>query len=49
MGGEGVVAEGNTSCVPSVAAEHYTSASVVFQSCATEDDVMTVVDVQSCF
>ena len=49
MEGESVVAEGDTSCVSSVAAEHYSSASVVFQRCASEEDVMTVVDAQSCF
>ena len=45
MRGESVVAEGNTSCVPSVADLCYSSASVVFQSCTSENSVMTVVNV----
>ena len=48
MSGESVVAKANASSIPSVADLPYTSASVVFQSCASEDGVMTVVDVQSC-
>ena len=48
MSGQAIVAKANTSSIPSVADLSYTSTSVVFQSCASEDGVMTVVDVQSC-